>query len=357
MKQVASDFGGTRNGMVIRWPNGIEEEGGMRTQFGHVIDIAPTIMEAATLPEPNSVNGTPQTPFAGTSLIYAFNDAEAKERHTSQYFEIFGNRAMYHDGWFARTLHRAPWQTENLPPLKDDKWELYNTREDFSLANNLADQHPEKLKELKALFERDAIRFNVYPIDDRVIERTNPTLAGRPDLMADRTSLTLYDGMNGMLENSFMNVKNQSMRITAELELPEDNASGAILVQGGRFGGWALYMKDGKSVYTYNFLGLSRDTIASDRPIATGKATVVLDFKYDGGGLGKGGMATLSVNDEEVAKGRIEKTQPFVFSADETADVGLDNQTPVAEDIGIGRVETRFTGKINKITLEVKAVK
>jgi arylsulfatase len=356
MKQVASDFGGTRNGMVIRWPNGIEEEGGMRTQFGHVIDIAPTILEAATLPEPESVNGTPQTPISGTSLVYSFNDANAEERHTSQYFEIFGNRAMYHDGWLARTIHRAPWETVDLPPLENDKWELYNTREDFSLANNLADQYPEKLEELKTLFNRDAERFNVYPIDDRVIERTNPAIAGRPDVMAGRTSLTLYEGMDGMLENTFMNVKNKSKTITAELELPEEGASGAILVQGGRFGGWAFYMRDGKPVYTYNYLGLSRDTIAADKPIAKGKATVVLDFEYEGGGVGKGGMATISVNGEEVAKGRIAKTQPNMFSADETADVGLDNQTPVAEDIGIGRVATRFTGMINKITLEVNEV-
>ena len=356
MKQVASDFGGTRNGMVIRWPNGIEEEGGMRTQFGHVIDIAPTVLEAATLPEPESVNGTPQTPIAGTSLVYSFNDADAEERHTSQYFEIFGNRAMYQDGWLARAIHRAPWETANLPPLESDKWELYNTREDFSLANNLADQYPERLKELKTLFDKDAERFNVYPIDDRVIERTNPAIAGRPDVMAGRTSLTLYEGMDGMLENTFINVKNKSKTITAELELPEEGASGAILVQGGRFGGWALYMKDGKPVYTYNYLGLSRDTIAAKKPIAEGKATVVLDFEYDGGGVGKGGMATISVNGEEVAKGRIAKTQPNIFSADETADVGLDNQTPVAVDIGTGRVETRFTGMINKITLEVKEV-
>jgi len=353
MKQVASDFGGTRNGMVIRWPNGIEEEGGMRTQFGHVIDIAPTVLEAATLPEPESVNGTPQTPIAGTSLVYSFNDANAEERHASQYFEIFGNRAMYHDGWLARAIHRAPWETADLPPLESDQWELYNAREDFSLANNVADQYPEKLKELRALFDRDAERFNVYPIDDRVIERTNPAIAGRPDVMAGRTSLTLYEGMDGMLENTFMNVKNKSKTITAELELPEEGASGALLVQGGRFGGWAFYMKDGKPVYTYNYLGLSRDTIAADKPIAKGKATVVLDFEYDGGGVGKGGMATISVNGEEVAKGRIAKTQPNMFSADETADVGLDNQTPVAVDIGIGRVETRFTGVINKITLEV----
>jgi arylsulfatase len=354
MKQVASDFGGTRNGMVIHWPRGIKEKGGLRSQFGHVIDIAPTVLEAATLPEPKGVNGTPQTPIAGTSLLYSFNDAKAKGRHTTQYFEIFGNRAMYHDGWLARTVHRAPWETTDLPPLASDTWELYNVREDFSLADNVAAQDPDKLNELKALFDRDAERYNVYPIDDRVIDRVNPAIAGRPDLMMGRTSLTLYDGMNGMLENTFINVKNKSKTITAELEIPRGGASGVILTQGGRFGGWSLYMKDGKPAYTYNFLGLSRDTVAADRPLAAGKATVVLDFKYDGDGLGKGGVATLSVNGEQVASGRIQKTQPLLFSADETADVGLDNQTPVAEGIGIGRDETRFTGEIIKVTLEVK---
>jgi arylsulfatase A-like enzyme len=354
MKQVASDFGGTRNGMVVHWPKGIEEKGGLRSQFGHVIDIAPTVLEAATLPEPKSVNGTPQTPIAGTSLVYSFNDATAKERHTTQYFEIFGNRAMYHEGWFARTIHRAPWETRDLPPLASDTWELYNTREDFSLANNVADEYPDKLKELQALFDRDAERYNVYPLDDRVIERTNANIAGRPDVMKGRTSLTLYDGMNGMLENTFINVKNKSKTITAELEIPEGGANGVLLTQGGRFGGWSLYMKDGKPAYTYNFLGLSRYTVAATKRLPPGKATVVLDFVYEGGGLGKGGEATLSVNGKQVAKGRIDKTQPNLFSADETADVGLDNQTPVAEGIGIGRDETRFTGKIEKITVEVK---
>jgi len=301
MKQVASDFGGTRNGMVIHWPKGIEEKGGLRSQFGHVIDIAPTVLEAATLPEPKSVKGTPQTPIAGTSLLYSFNDAEAEERHTTQYFEIFGNRALYHEGWLARTIHRAPWETSDLPPLESDTWELYNVGEDFSLADDVAAQNPDKLNELKALFDRDAERYNVYPIDDRVIERVNPAIAGRPDLMAGRTSLTLYDGMDGMLENTFINVKNQSKTITAELEIPEGGANGVILTQGGRFGGWSLYMQDGKPAYTYNFLGLSRDTVASDRPIAAGQATVVLDFNYDGGGIGKGGQATLSVNGQQVA--------------------------------------------------------
>ncbi len=354
MKQVASDFGGTRNGMVIHWPKGIKEKGGLRSQFSHVIDIAPTVLEAAKLPEPKSVNGTPQTPITGTSLLYSFNDAKAKERHTTQYFEIFGNRAMYHEGWFARTIHRAPWEVRDLPPLEDDKWELYKVSEDFSLADNVADQNPDKLKELMALFDRDAERFNVYPIDDRVIARMNAEIAGRPDLMRGRTSLTLYDGMDGILENTFINVKNKSKTITAEIEIPKGGASGVILTQGGRFGGWSLYMKDGKLEYTYNFLGLSRDTVASPKPLAAGKATVVLDFAYDGDGLGKGGVATLSVNGEQVASGRIQKTQPLLFSADETADVGLDNQTPVAEGIGIGREETRFTGKIIKVTVDIK---
>jgi hypothetical protein len=356
-KQVASDFGGTRNGMVIHWPEGIKEKGGMRSQFGHVIDIAPTILEAIGLPEPTSVNGTPQTPIEGTSLLYTFNDADAKERHTTQYFEMFGNRAVYHDGWFARTIHRAPWQAVDMPPLETDIWDLYNVHEDFSLANNLADKYPEKVAEMEALFMSEGEKYHALPIDDRVIARMNPAIAGRPDLLGDRLSLTLYDGMDGMLENSFMNVKNRSKTITAEVEIPKGGASGVILTQGGRFGGWSLYMKDGKPIYTYNYLGLERFTVASDSTVPAGAATVVLDFAYDGGGVGKGGMATLSVNGETVAEGRIEKTQPLIFSADETADVGLDNQTPVAEGIGIGRDETRFTGNIHKITLAVKDVK
>jgi arylsulfatase len=355
-KQVASDFGGTRNGMIIHWPEGIKEKGGLRSQFGHVIDIAPTVLEAAGLPEPKSVNGTPQTPIEGTSLLYTFNDAEAKEQHTTQYFEMFGNRAIYREGWLARTLHRAPWQTVDMPPLESDTWDLYNVREDFSLTNNLADKYPEKLAELEALFMSEAQKYNALPIDDRVIARMNPAIAGRPDVMGDRMSLTLYDGMNGMLENTFLNVKNRSKTITAELVIPEGGANGVILAQGGRFGGWCLYMKDGKLAYTYNFLGLDRYTVTASDAVPAGSATVALDFVYDGGGLGKGGMATLSINGEAVAEGRIEKTQPLLFSADETADVGLDNQTPVADDIGIGRDETRFSGKIHKIIIKAEDV-
>jgi len=356
-KQVASDFGGTRNGMVIHWPNGIKDKGGLRTQFSHVIDIAPTVLEAAGLPEPKIVNGTPQTPIEGVSLNYSFADAEAKERHTTQYFEMFGNRAVYHEGWLARTLHRAPWQTKKQAPLESDVWDLYNVKEDFSLTKNLAAEQPKKLKEMQALFMKEAEKYHVLPIDDSTVERVNAAIAGRPDLLGDRTSLTLYDGMNGMLENTFINVKNRSKTITAELDISKGGANGVILAQGGRFGGWSLYMKDNKPVYTYNYLGLERFTVASTSAVPAGSATVALDFVYDGGGLGKGGVATLSVNGETVAEGRIEKTQPLIFSADETADVGLDNQTPVAEGIGIGRDETRFTGKIRKVTVDVKDVK
>jgi arylsulfatase len=352
-KQVASDFGGTRNGVVIHWPQGIKDKGGLRSQFSHVIDIAPTILEAAGLPEPKSVNGTVQTPIEGKSLVYAFSDAKAKERHTTQYFEMFGNRGIYHEGWFARTIHRAPWQTTGLPPLTSDVWDLYEVGKDFSLTNNLAATNPKKLKELQALFMKEAKKYHVLPIDDRTIERTNPTLAGRPDVLGSRTSLTLYEGMEGMLENTFMNIKNRSSKITAELDIPAGGANGAILAQGGRFGGWSLFMKDGKPAYTYNFLGLERYTLTAPAALPTGPATVILDFAYDGGGVGKGGKATLLVNGKPVAETRVEKTQPNIFSADETADVGIDNQTPVALGIGVG-ADTRFTGKINEIKLEIR---
>ncbi len=356
-KQVCSDFGGTRNGMVIHWPNGIKAKDEIRSQFSHVIDVAPTVLEAAKLPEPKIVNGTPQLPIEGTSMLYTFDDADAKDRHVTQYFEIFGNRAIYHDGWLARTLHRAPWQTGKQKPLLSDTWDLYNVRDDFSLANNLAAKHPDKLKKLQQLFMAEAVKYHVLPIDDRVIERVNPALAGRPDIMGGRTSLTLFEGMDGMLENTFINVKNQSKKITAEVDIPEGGASGVLLAQGGRFGGWAFYVKDGRPAYDYNYLGLSRYSIMAKDKIPAGKAKVVLDFAYDGGGIGKGGTATLSVNGTVVAKGRIEKTQPMMFSADETADVGLDNQTPVVEGIGIGRDETRFSGKISKITVDISGAK
>jgi arylsulfatase len=352
MKQVASDFGGTRNGMVVHWPKGIRAKNEIRSQFGHVIDVAPTILEAAGLPEPKTVNGTPQIPMEGVSFAYTFESANAQDRHTTQYFEIAGNRAIYHDGWLARTIHRAPWERQGRRPLQQDVWDLYDTRNDFSLANDIATQNPEKLAELQALFMTEAEKYHVLPIDDRMLERALASAVGRPDLMEGRTSLTLAEGMTGMSENVFLNVKNKSKTIVAEVDVPESGANGAILVQGGRFGGWALYVKDGVPGYDYNFLGLARTSIVATEKLAPGKVTLRFEFAYDGGGMGKGGAASLFVDDQKVAEGRIEHTQCCVFSADETADVGIDLGTPVVEAIG-SEARSRFTGRIPKVVIEV----
>jgi arylsulfatase len=316
-----------------------------------VIDVAPTILDAAGLPEPRVVNGTPQTPIQGVSMLSAFNDPKAAENHLTQYFEMFGNRGIYSEGWLAGTVHRAPWETKVRAPLKDDKWELYDTRSDFSLTNDLASKNPEKLHEMQAIFMREAIANHVLPIDDRLFERANPEVAGRPDLMAGRKSLTVYDGMFAIPENAFINVKNTSFSITADVAVPDQPANGVLVAQGGRFGGWSLYVMDGKPTYHYNFLGLKRFTIASEKPLAPGKATIVFDFAYDGGGPGKGGTGTLSVNGEKVGQGRIEVTQCGGFSATEGADVGLNTGTPVSLDY---TNPFRFNGKIEKVTIELK---
>jgi arylsulfatase len=352
-KQVASDFGGTRNGMVVHWPQGMQSRNEIRTQFGHVIDVAPTILEAAQLPEPTIVNGTPQVPMAGISLAYSFDNASAPEAHTTQYFEISGNRAIYHEGWFARTIHRAAWETAVRHPLAEDVWQLYDVRNDFALTNDLADAHPDKLAELQAVFMAEAQKHHALPLDDRLFERMIPETAGRPDLMHGRTSITVADGMTGMMENVFLNIKNKSKTITAEIEVPAGGGHGAILVQGGRFGGWALYLDNGVPAYTYNFLGLEQTTIAGTAPLAAGKATIRFEFAYDGQGKGKGGTGTLFVNDAKIAEGRIERTQASIFSADETADVGIDLGTPVVEAIGCEHA-SKFTGRIPSVTVEVK---
>jgi arylsulfatase len=351
-KQVASNFGGTRNGMVVHWPGRIKARGEVRSQFSHVIDIAPTMLEAAGLPEPGIVNGTPQAPIEGVSLVYSFDDARAPERHTTQYFEMIGNRAIYSDGWFAGTVHKFPWG-QARGPLADDKWELYDTRKDFSLANDLAARDPAKLAALQEQFLVEARKHRVLPIDDRFLERVNADMAGRPDLMGGRTSLSLYDGMKGMSENVFINIKNKTHTITADVEVPAGGASGVILSQGGRFGGWSLYVQNGRPAYTYNYLGLESFTIAAPQPLPAGKATLRCAFVYDGGGIGKGGTITLSVNGSKVAEGRIPKTQGMVFSADETADVGVDDATPVVESVGFGHA-SRFTGRIDKVIVDLK---
>jgi len=349
-KQVAGDYGGTRNGMVMHWPNGFKSRGEVRSQWSHVNDIGPTVLEATGLPMPDTINGIPQLPMDGVSLLYATDDADAPDRHTTQYFEMFGNRAIYHEGWLARVVHGVPWHPAPIRTLQEDIWELYDTTVDFSLTNDLAAENPEKLAELQAIFDREALANNVFPLDDRRYERFDPAQAGRPDLMGGRTSLTLADGMDGMLENTFINIKNRSKTVTANVELV-GNDRGIILTQGGKFGGWALYMDGGKPAYTYNWFGLEKYTIASDEALPAGPAEVKLEFAYDGGGPGKGGLATLYVNGEKVSEGRVERTTPAVFSGDETGDVGKDDATQVVAAFENVR-DSHFTGSVTSVTVD-----
>ena len=351
-KQMAADFGGTRNAMVMHWPSGINAKGEIRSQFHHVNDVAPTILEATNLPEAKMINGVKQIPMDGVSMLYAAKDKDAADLHTVQYFEMFGNRAIYDDGWMARVVHMIPWVGKPRNAFQDEKWELYNVQEDFSLTNDLAEQNPEKVKEMQDLFEKEAIANNVYPLDDRLYERFNAAIAGRPDLMGDRKSLTLADGMDGILENTFLNVKNNSKTIVANVSLT-GNDRGIILTQGGKFGGWALYMNNGKPAYTYNYFGLKSFTVESSMKITNPNAEIKLEFVYDGGGNGKGGLAKLFVDGKQVAEGRIEKTQPGVFSADETTDVGKDDATQVADKVFKDVKDSEFTGYVNKVTISI----
>ena len=352
-KQVASHFGGTRNGMVLHWPKGIKAKGQVRSQFHHVVDVAPTVLEAAKLPQPKLVNGIKQRPMDGVSMLYSVDNAKATDRRKTQYFEMFGNRGIYHEGWMASTRHSIPWDmAAKIPPLKDDVWELYHVAEDFSQANNLAQKHPEKLKELQATFMTEAARNNVLPIDDRRAERFNPAIAGRADLLGGRKSLTVYPGMTGMLENAFINVKGVHHTITAEVEVKDAKTQGVIIAQAGYFGGWVLYMKDGKVHHEYNWFALERTNVAGTTALAPGKHTIVYEFIPDAAKPGTGGKSILSVDGKKLAEGKIPKTQPFAFSADEGADVGLDGETNVSNDYKQGN--NAFTGKINKVTVEVK---
>lgn len=354
-KQIASHYGGTTNGVVIYWPARIKAKGEIRSQFTYVTDIAPTVLEAVGLPFPKSVNGAVQRPFDGTSMVYTFNNAKAKETHTTQYFEMFGNRAIYHDGWVAAARHSIPWILAANPPLSKDVWELYHVAEDFSQAHDLAAKNPAKLKELQDLFMKEAAKNHVLPIDDRRAERFNPTIAGRPDLMGNRTSLTVYPGMVGITENAFINVKNHSYTITAPVELRDSNTNGVIIAQGGAFGGWVLYMKDGKIHHEYNFFGVERTNIAGPAPLSVGKHVIRYEFVIDAAKPGSGGECMLFVDDQQVAKGHIPKTQPFMFSGDEGADVGMDSETAVSNDYKQG--DNKFTDKILKVTIDTKPSK
>ena len=345
-KQVASNFGGTRNGMVIHWPAGIKSKNEIRSQFHHVIDVAPTVYEATHIPASKMVNGIEQRPIEGTSMLYAFNNASAPDSRKTQYFEIIGNRAIYHDGWFAGTIHKAPWEPAPRRPLNEDVWELYNVNEDFSQAHNLAEKNPEKLEEMKKLFLEEAVKYNVLPIDDRSIERMDPAIAGRPDLMNGRKELVLYEGSKGIPENAFINVKNTSMSITADVEVPA-NASGVILCQGGDFGGWSFHLVNGKPSYTYNWVAIEITTITSSKPLSPGRHTLKFNFAYDGG-RGAGGTGTIFIDGEKVAEGKIANTNSNTFGVDETADVGTDENTPVLLSY---KGKQKFTGKIHKVVV------
>jgi arylsulfatase A-like enzyme len=346
-KQVASDFGGTRNGMVVHWPKGIKAKGEMRSQFGFVNDVAPTIYEVTGIPAPKMVNGIAQDPIEGTSLAYSFNNGSAPEKHTVQYFEIGGNRAIYQDGWYARTIHQAPYLPQPFNTLQNDVWELYNTKEDFSLSNDLSKKEPQKLKEMQALFMTEAEKYHVLPIDDRTVERMIAEVAGRPNLMAGRTSMTLTKDMKGLGVDVFPNIQNTSYTITSEIEAGP-GVNGVMVCQGGRFGGLSFYIKNGKPSFTYNLFGLKSTTITSSQPLPPGKHTLVFDFKYDGGGPGRGGIGTILIDGQKAVEGRIERTQPGVFGVVDLADVSVDLGTPVA-DYG---PSSRFSGEIKRVTIQ-----
>jgi arylsulfatase len=334
-KQVASHWGGTRNGMIAHWPGGFEAAGELRSQFHHVIDLAPTVLEVAGLPEPVSVNGVQQMPLHGTSMAYTLDGPDEPDRHETQYFEMFGNRGVYHKGWTAVTRHKTPWILvgEQAPAFDDDRWELYDTTTDWSQARDLAKEHPDKLHELQRLWRIEAVRYGVLPLDDRVGERLNPDLAGRPTLIRGNSQL-LFGGMGRLSESSVVNIKNKSHAVTAEVVVPASGAEGVIVAQGGSIGGWSLYAKDGRPRYCCNLLGGQRFYVGGDRAIPAGRHQVRMEFAYDGGGLGKGGEVRLFLDRGKVGEGRVAATAAMVFSADDTCDVGVEGGAVVSEDYG-----------------------
>jgi arylsulfatase A-like enzyme len=349
-KQVASHWGGTRNGTIVHWPRGIQTKGEVRSQFHHVIDVAATVLEAAGLPEPTSVHGVQQLPLQGVSMTYSFDDAGAAERHETQYFEMFCNRGIYHQGWTAVTRHSTPWAFgAELPAFDEDVWELYGP-EDWTQAHDLAATQPDKLHELQRLFLLEASKYNVFPLDDRRVERFNADLAGRPQLIKGNRQL-LFGGMGRLSENSVVVVKNKSHSITAQLIVPDSGAQGVIIAQGGAFGGWSLYATDGKPAYCYNLFGLQRFKVYGDQPIPAGEHQVRAEFAYDGGGLAKGGTVTLYLDGTKVGEGRVEATEPMIFSGDETTDVGSDSATPVSDDYG--PKTSAFTGRVRWVQIDL----
>ena len=350
-KQVASHWGGTRNATIVHWPGGIKSKNEFRSQFFHVIDIAPTVLEVTGLPEPKFVNGIQQKPYEGFSMFETFDSADTPEIHTTQYFEMVGNRGIYHNGWTACTKHRIPWLVgaQETVAFDDDIWELYGP-DDWSQARNLADEMPERLHELQRLWLIEAVKYNVLPLDDRMIERANPDIAGRPQLIRGKRQL-LFGGMGRLNEWSVIAMKNKSHSVTAEVVVPESGAEGVIISQGGLPGGWSIYAKNGKPKYCYNFLGLKHYMVEGEQVLPTGQHQVRMEFAYDGGGLAKGGSVTLYVDGNQVGEGRVDQTEPFAFSADETLDLGVDDASAVSPDYT--PATSRFTGVVNWVEIDI----
>jgi arylsulfatase len=351
-KQVASHYGGTRNGTIVRWPKGIKAKGELRTQFHHVIDVAPTILEAAGLPQPIFVDGVQQQPIQGVSMLYSFNDPKAAERRETQYFEMFGNRGIYHKGWTAVTRHKTPWLLvgEKTPAFDDDLWELYDTNKDWTQAHDLSKQMPEKLHELQRLWLIEATRYNVLPLDDQIGKLMNPDTAGRPILIKG-TSQILFPGMGRLSENAVLSIKNKSHSVTAEIDVPPSGAEGVIIAQGANIGGWSLYCKGGRLKYCYNFLGIRYFYAESANAVPPGTHQVRAEFRYAGGGLGKGGTVTLFVDGKKVGEGQVAATAAMVFSADDGLDVGEDSGAPVSPDYGPRN--NAFTGRVRGVQLAI----
>jgi arylsulfatase A-like enzyme len=348
-KQVASHWGGVRNGTIVRWPSGIKAKGEIRHQFSHVIDVAPTVLEAAHLPAPTFVNGIQQAPLEGVSMGYTFDDAGADERHTSQYFEMFVNRGIYHQGWTAVTRHSTPWLMAPPPALEDDVWELYGP-DDWTQAHDLAAEQPDRLAHLQRLFLIEATKYNVLPLDDRRVERFNADIAGRPQLIRGNSQI-LFGGMGRLTENSVVTMKNKSYAVTAEVVVPQAGGKGTIVSMGGAFGGWSIYLHDGRPAHCYNLFGLQRFKIYGDDPVPAGEHQIRVEFTYDGGGLGKGGSFALFADGNQVAEGRVAATVPMIFSGDETTDVGSDGGTPVTDDLDEG--QTAFNGKVRWVQIDI----
>jgi arylsulfatase len=349
-KQVASHLGGTRNAMAMSWPARLKADGRARAQFHHVVDIAPTVLDAAGIPMPKSVDGVEQTPMDGVSMLYAAADPTAPERHTTQYFEMFGNRAIYHEGWIACARHSIPFVlTKELPPVSEDRWELYDLASDFSQANDLAAKEPARLAELRALFDREALRNHVFPIDDRRLERLNAEVAGRPDLVGARTSVTLFDGMTGIGENAFLDLRAKSHRIDAEIEVPAAGGAGVVIAQAGRFGGWSLYMREGRLHHVHNFAGLESFAVSSKDAVPAGAHAVRYEFVRDSEPGSTGGTSRLFVDGTLVGEARVGRTMPYAYSTDEGVDVGRDRGTPVTDQYAAA--DNRFNGRIARVVV------